>query len=166
MKKLLLAAILITQVILCEAQNLAVYRWAGKIAGPNSEYPDWIRCDASGNVYVSGRFEGTVDFDPGAGATSRISNGSSDVFLAKYTTAGSLVWVVTFGGTGADRAVAHELDAAGNIYLTGYYLSTVDFDPGSGTVSYTAAGGTDFYFSKIRQQRKPYLGQHHWVPWY
>lgn len=149
MKKTLLVLLLLTQAILCEAQNLGVYRWAGKIAGPNSEYPDWIRCDASGNVYVSGRFEGTVDFDPGAGVTSRISNGSSDVFLAKYTTAGSLVWVVTFGGTGADRAVAHELDASGNIYVAGYYLSTVDFDPGPGTVSYTSAGATDFYFSKF-----------------
>ncbi len=57
--------------------------------------------DAAGNVYVSGLFFGSVDFDPGPGTVTRSSTGSSDVFVAKYAPDGSLVWVACAGGAGA-----------------------------------------------------------------
>src|SRR5438309_1373328 len=63
--------------------------------------------DPSGLVYVTGRFEGTVDFDPGAGTTSLTAlGGSDDVFVAKYTAAGALVWARSLGGSFFDEAVA------------------------------------------------------------
>src|SRR5438045_1885736 len=54
-----------------------------------------VAADAAGNVYVSGTFNATVDFDPGPGTATLTAAGAantSDAFLAKYTAAGALVW--------------------------------------------------------------------------
>src|SRR5687767_13565354 len=48
--------------------------------------------DSSGNVYVTGQFQGTVDFDPTAGVDSHTGAGSNDVFLTKYNADGSYGW--------------------------------------------------------------------------
>ncbi len=107
-----------------------------------------IALDGSGNSVVTGQFFGTVDFDPGAGTTTRTSGGRSDVFVARYTAAGALVSVVTFGGTDGD--VAHDLviDASGNSVVTGYFVGTTDFDPGAGTTSRTSRGSQDVFVAR------------------
>ncbi len=46
-----------------------------------------VAVDAGGNVYTTGHFRGTVDFDPGAGVTNLISAGSEDVFVQKLDAA-------------------------------------------------------------------------------
>jgi len=51
-----------------------------------------VAVDSSGNVYTTGYFEGTVDFDPGAGTTNLTSNGNYDVFVSKLDSSGNLVW--------------------------------------------------------------------------
>ena len=55
-----------------------------------------------GNVYTTGVFSGTADFDPGPGTFNLTSAGAHDVFVAKYTAAGALVWARRLGGSGAD----------------------------------------------------------------
>ena len=56
--------------------------------------------DSSGNVYTTGAFQGTVDFDPGAGTTNLTSIGGYDVFVSKLDSSGDLVWARSFGATG------------------------------------------------------------------
>ena len=149
MKKLLLSLIILTAGEFALAQTQAVYRWAGKIAGTGNEYAEYLKCDNAGNITVSGRFDGTCDFDPGTGSLPKTSAGSSDCFIAKYDKNGTPIWLATFGGTGLDRINAHTIDNAGNIYVAGYFASTVDFDPGPGTNSITATTGTDMFISKF-----------------
>lgn len=141
--------ILLTACEMALGQTLPVYRWAGSIAGTGNEYAEYLKCDSAGNIVVSGRFDGTCDFDPGTGNINRSAAGSTDCYLAKYDKNGLPLWVITFGGTGADRINAHTIDNAGNIYVTGYYAGTVDFDPGAGTNSITAAAGSDMFISKF-----------------
>ncbi|MCG3151774.1 MAG: hypothetical protein GEEBNDBF_01056 [bacterium] len=50
-------------------------------------------------------------------------------------------WANTFGGSSTDGSTAVAGDNAGNVLVGGVFTSTVDFDPGPGTVSLTAVGG-------------------------
>jgi hypothetical protein len=111
-----------------------------------------IAVDSTGNVYTTGRFEGTVDFDPGAGTTDLASAGGHDVFVSKLDPSGNLLWAKSFGGSGAavdDAGFSIAVDSSGNVYTTGYFSGTADFDPGAGTSNLTTAGGTDVFISKL-----------------
>lgn len=89
--------------------------------------------DRSGNLLVAGNFSGTADFDPSAGTSNLVSAGNSDIYVAKYSAAGSLIWARRTGGTGADAVRAITIDKPGNVYTTGQFDGLVDFDPGAGT---------------------------------
>ncbi|MCP4785811.1 MAG: hypothetical protein GY878_19890 [Fuerstiella sp.] len=65
----------------------------------SSDYGYSVAVDSSGNVYTTGKFYGTVDFDPGAGTTNLTSNGGTDVFVSKLDSSGDLVWAKSFGDT-------------------------------------------------------------------
>jgi hypothetical protein len=102
-----------------------------------------VATDSAGNVYVSGTFEGTVDFNPGPRTFNLTSAGMSDVFVAKYTALGALVWARSMGGSDVDNAFGMAVDRAGNVYTTGEFSGTADFDPGTGNFSLTSAGVDD-----------------------
>lgn len=96
-----------------------------------------LATDAAGNVYATGSFNGTIDFDPGAGTHTRRSvrnaadtGDSTDAFVLKLTAGGSFAWAKTFGGAGGDSGDGIAIDPSGLIHLAGYYgAGTVDFDP-------------------------------------
>lgn len=72
--------------------------------------------DTNGNVYVAGSFNGQVQL----GATTLVSAGTSDVFVAKWNAAaGTWTWAVRAGGSDFDAATALAL-SGGSLYLTGY----------------------------------------------
>ena len=91
-----------------------------------------IAADPSGNVYVTGNFRGTVDFDPNGGEHLLTSNGDLDVFILKLDDGGNFLWVENFGGAGMDDGTSIDVDNMGNVYATGDFSQTVDFDPGPG----------------------------------
>lgn len=111
--------------------------WVKSISGTAA-----ISHDASGNAYVTGSFSGTVDFDFGSGVSNLTSSGSTDIFAAKYTAAGNLVWAKRIGGTGAD-AGSSVVNLNGNMILSGSFLGTVDFNPGTAVNNLTSAGTTN-----------------------
>jgi hypothetical protein len=103
--------------------------WAKRFGGPYDDLGESIAIDGSGNVVVTGRFQGTADL--GAGMTS---SGGYDIFLAKYAgTDGRLLWSKKIGGTGSDEGAAVALDGSGNIFLTGQFFGSVDFGGGAAT---------------------------------
>ncbi len=108
-----------------------------------------IAVDAAGAVYVTGKFWGTTDFDPGLGTNNLTSNGADDTYILKLTTAGDLAWVKQIGGPDYEYGYAIQVDAAGNIYSAGSFQNTVDFDPGAGTTNLTSAGFDDSYLFKL-----------------
>ncbi len=124
--------------------------WAKSFSGNGNEYGFSICSDASGNVYTTGHFDGTVDFDPGPGVVNLTSTGAADVFITKLNSAGNLVWVKSFGGVPANNDVGSSIttDASGNVYTTGYFYGTVDFDPGASTFTLTSVA-YDIFISKL-----------------
>src|SRR5690606_30071395 len=96
-----------------------------------------------------GRFEGTVNFNPGGAVANMAAAGGQDVFLAKYNTTGTYAWALAMGGAGADGAWGIRTDGTYAIYVTGDFQQSADFDPHpSRTAVLTASGNTDAFVAK------------------
>jgi hypothetical protein len=125
------------------------YLWAKKIGGTMITSAGAITVDASGNIHIAGHFEGTVDFDPGAGTLNIASAGQDDVFVTKLDASGNLIWAQTMGGSVTDYARDIYVDDSGNVYTTGHFEGTSDYDPGSGMANLTSEGASDVFVSKL-----------------
>jgi hypothetical protein len=98
--------------------------WAKQISGPDWENAYSISLDANENCYVTGYFTGSTNF----GGSNLTSSGNEDIFLAKYSPSGSLIWVRSAGSSNDyDNAKSAATDASGNVYITGYFSRTATF---------------------------------------
>ncbi|MCT7956699.1 Ig-like domain-containing protein [Laspinema palackyanum] len=125
------------------------FLWAKQLGGVNNDYNYSISVDSSGNVYTTGSFQGTADFNPGAATFNLTSAGGSDAFISKLDASGNFLWAKQLGGGSDDNSYSLSLDSSGNVYTTGTFQGTVDFDPGAGTANLTSAGGADGFISKL-----------------
>lgn len=88
-----------------------------------------VALDDEGNVYATGFFATTFDFNP-ADTTGIVSNaGSGDSFLASYTESGAYRYAFSFGGEGFDYGSDIGVDSEGNVYIAGYFYGEAFFDP-------------------------------------
>ena len=131
---------------ICNAQN---FQWARSMGGPTDEIGNSIAVDSSGNVYTTGYFKGTIDFDPGPGTSTLTSAGSQDAFISKLDANGNLIWAKNIGGVSEDFSNSIAVDGSGNVYITGWFGATTDFDPGPGTSFLTSAGIYDVFILKL-----------------
>jgi hypothetical protein len=92
-------------------------------ASADARYND-VATDGADNVYVTGSFTDSVIFDDG---TKLLSQGGKDIFLAKYTPDGNLVWARSAGGKFYDEAFGIAVNAAGIVAVTGGYTDTAHF---------------------------------------
>ena len=97
--------------------------------------------DGSGSAFVTGRFDGSVDFGGGPLTTA----GADDIFLAKFDAAGNHLWSKRFGDGSGELGESVAVDNAGNVFLTGYFGGSVDF--GGGPL--TSAGSLDTFLAKF-----------------
>ena len=70
--------------------------------------------------------------------------------MTKINFDGSYDLTTTIGGTDQDFGQSVAVDDNVNVYLTGYFSGTIDFDPGAGTDNHTSAGSEDIYLTKFR----------------
>jgi hypothetical protein len=129
------------------AQSSSV-QWAKSIGGTQHDYGNFASSDASGNIYTIGYFEGTMDFDPGPGVTNLTSLGNEDIFILKLNATGNFVWAKRIGGTLSDVSFCMKVDPSGDIYATGSFKGTVDFDPGTGVVNLSSTN-SDIFILKL-----------------
>jgi hypothetical protein len=124
--------------------------WARGMTGSfNGIYS--VTTDAGGNIYSTGFFNGTVDFNPSPASHSLTSHGSSDIYIHKLDVNGNFQWVEQLGGDSIDCGLGIVADAGGNLYATGFFSKNADFDPGFGTVSLISNGCVDMYIQKLGQ---------------
>jgi|GEM_PF-1598468 len=111
-----------------------------------------IIVDPSGNIYLTGTFEGKADFNPSQGGDTLESSGQGDIFFGKYANNGDLAWAKRMGCDSIEVGYGIAVDNSENIYLTGAYQGTVNFDPGAGIATRTCSDnfGTDLFISKYR----------------
>ena len=116
--------------------------WAISTRGSGNTTVDFhaLAVDGSGGIAVAGSFAGPVDFDPGPGTTTLPDQGGRDAFVARFDVAGNLLWGRGLGGSDLDQAEAVAIDGSGNLYATGIFSGTVDFDPGPGVAELVGGG--------------------------
>lgn len=117
--------------------------WAKKI--DSSRGAALLAMDSRQNLYMVGTFVGTVDLDPGPGTHSLTSSGDNDIYIGMLDSTGSFTDAKQIGGTNRELLSAISMDASDNLYLTGFYTGTADFDPGPGTFLQTSTLGTGFF---------------------
>jgi hypothetical protein len=138
-----------TDVYVCKFDVSGNLIWAKSFGGSGLMSGLSIAVDGLGNVYTTGSFRDTGDFNPGAAESNLTSAGETDIFICKLNPSGNFFWAVAIGGTDRDVGYGIDVDATGNVYVTGYFNGTVDFDPGAGTSNLTSAGQTDSFVLKL-----------------
>jgi uncharacterized protein (DUF2249 family) len=123
--------------------------WAIQFGEGSFDISYSIAVDAASNVYTTGYFQGTVDFDPGAGNYNLTSGGGGDIFISKLDASGSFIWAKQMVGVNYEYGYAITCDASGYVYTTGSFTDTVDFDPGPGVYNLNSAGGNNIFISKL-----------------
>ena len=139
-----------------EAQD-GDFIWARAMGGSINDFGYSIAVDITGNVYTTGHFYGTADFDPGPGTfnLSAAVEGAppygSDIFVSKLDSDGNFIWAKRMGGSAEEWEEGNDIivDVTGNVYITGVFYGTADFDPGPGTFNLTSAGYRDTFVSKL-----------------
>ena len=119
----------------------------------NTEERAWdIAVTESGDVYVSGGFHGSIDFNPlGTPNTVTLPNSNAGLFLAKYNKDGINQWVVPIAANDTsiffEAYTAVDLDKSNNVIFAGNFRgSNVNFNP-AGSATLSSAGQTDIFFS-------------------
>lgn len=141
-------------ILLAKYDSNGTFKTGFSVSGSIGEVSQAVITDGNDNIIITGYFSGVnVDFDPDTGtcylSSSAGTGSSTDLFLAKYTSTGALLWAFAAGyATGTSdvgRALAIEND---NIYVTGNFYGTVDFSHGAGTGILTSNGGMDIFVAK------------------
>jgi hypothetical protein len=134
------------EIFIAKLDTSGNHQWAKKAGGSGYDQGYGICTDAAGNVYSTGAFDSVATF----GTTVLTSNGSWDVFVAKYDAAGNFGWALSGGGTASntferDIGYSIRMDGAQNLYATGVIRNTATF--GSSVI--TSYGIQDVFAAKI-----------------
>jgi len=123
--------------------------WANLQPGVDHAHQTCMAVDANSNVYITGWFQNTVDFDPDTGSFTLTSvSNSEDIFLAKYDANGKFKWVLGFGGTFDEQGISLAIDHSGHILMAALFRSICDFDAGGNVANVTGNGQNDFAIAK------------------
>ncbi len=106
-----------------------------------------ITVDRAGHLLLAGVFAGTISL----GATNLTSRGGYDAFIAKSDVSGNVLWVQQVGGMDTEWASSIAVDAAGNIFVSGFFQGMAAF----GSVTLTSRGSTDLFVAKYETGGAP-----------
>lgn len=132
---------------ICNGQYLKQYDWVNSFGGLDVDVGKSVCTDDFGNIYITGFFQSEAVF----GDEHLVSNGDTDIFVAKFDTDGNLLWVKQFGSGIRKNLIATEMgtaikcDKKGNIYLAGIFSWSVIF----GDTTLVSKGGDDIFLVKM-----------------
>lgn len=141
MKKYVLFCILISCVVFGGFAQVN-YQWVksvGDQALGESGYS--VAADKHGYIYVTGKVGGgTVNFNSFGTLPVDLTSSGTNCYIAKYDSTGHCVWAKPLDPGAGSVCIGKliTLDAAGNIYIAGSFLGSVDFAPGSASTSYNS----------------------------
>lgn len=144
--------------IFCNIAGAQTYNWTKTISGTDDQVVTDVKIDKAGNVIMVANFRNQVDADPGSGTKMLSSAGKNDFIVTKWTADGTEIWTKQFGGAGNDYVSDMEIDANDNIYISGTFEKTMDFDPGAGTDTLNPGKFANLFMLKLNK-----AGDYKWV---
>lgn len=141
------------------------YVWAKPIGNPeiipfiedDTRFEDVtsVAIDKDENVFVSGYFDGTLDFVDASSNINSLTNANQkkarDIFVVKYDKDGNYLKGFALFGDGRKESNGLLVDADNNIYLAGTFNSKISFDNANPKkITYTK-GGKDIFLVKYDQ---------------
>ena len=135
--------------------------WGQSFGGSTNDYVSTIKNLPSG-IYLGGEFAGTVDLDPSAGVNTFVSLGFSDAYLSKFDTDGNYDYSYVLGGDSTNFENFYDIKegANGNLYATGQFSATTDFDNSAAEALTTSNGNSDNFLLEMTTNGE-YLN--HWT---
>jgi PKD repeat protein len=121
--------------------SLGNFVWARRYGGISSDYGYGIATDKNSNIFITGNIVGPAYFE---NDTLKGTQGG-DIFAAKVSPSGKLLWAKSWGGTGDDFASSIAVDKEGNSFITGDFYATVIF----GKDTLKSAGNNDIFITKL-----------------
>ena len=121
--------------------SLGNHLWSKVFGDAGAQSPDAVATDAAGNLITCGYFNGTIDL----GGGPLTSAGGVDLYVAKFSPTGTLLWSKQFGDSANQGTRGLAVDASGNVLITGSFVSAVNF----GGATLTSAGGSDVFVAKL-----------------
>ncbi len=115
--------------------------WATSAGGTDSEEALGVAADETGNVYITGYFQGNASF----GSSALSSVGTTNAFVSKLNNAGQFQWTTTSSQSWYAAGRGIQLDKNGNVYATGYFEQQAAF----GLNAIRSDYGTDTFVAKI-----------------
>ena len=136
------------------------FLWARNFGISDSNFARELNILPSGNLLITGTFTDSIDLgNPGAPIVLN-ANGVSDAFVLQLDASGQTISAQKFGLEGITDVYGQCVDASGNYYLLFNYLSTLDVDPGPGTVYAAPSNG---FYSKIAMVKFSSTGNLLWL---
>ena len=127
------------------------YGWTKVFSGSGSATAMAVATDVAGNIYLTGYFSGTFDFDPDDGVDSQNSAGGASSFITRINADGSYGWTRVFKFPFGLLAPHQRIvtDPIGNVYLAANFYGDVDVDPGVAVSLVRSAGRFDGMIIKL-----------------
>lgn len=135
------------------------YVWGKVFGGSGYDNPKFVKAIGT-DVYIGGSIVGDQDLDPSSGTNMYTVSGSSDGYVSKFDSSGNYVASYVVGGSTSseyEEMYRMILGPNGNLFITGTFLDTADFDNSSNTMSSTSNGGLDGYILEINQSNMQYV---------
>lgn len=119
--------------------------WIRQYLGSSDRFLTDMTCDYQGNIYLTGRFNGFFDIDPGPATDSLLGVVNTESYFTSLDSAGTHRFGRAIISNNTSRASAIAVDQNQFIYIGGEFTQTLDADPGPGQANITARAGVDAY---------------------
>lgn len=137
-----------SDIFLAKLNASGVQQWVKQWGGSNTDFLGDMTLDSNGNVYLSGNFQGTANFE----TNTYVSGGAENIFYMKTNSAGTVIWAKHLPSNGSqDMAYGIYTDASGNVYLAIQYKSTIQING----VAYPSFGWIDAMIVKTNSSGVP-----------
>lgn len=127
------------------------YVWGNVFGGSGYDNPKFVKTVGT-DVYIGGTLIGNQDLDPSTATNMYTVLGSSDGYISKFDASGNYISSYVVGGsttTENEEMYRMIVGPNGNLFVTGVFLDTADFDYGTTTVNTTSNGGLDAYILEL-----------------
>lgn len=130
-----------SDIFLIKYDSAGTVEWAKSYGTSNSDEGRYVAVDDSGNVYITGHFNGA---SLTMGSFTLTNNGNDDIFIAKLNPSGTVIWATGIGNVNDNRPDGLILDLSGNVAIIGGYTNASLV---IGTFTLTNAGDFDFFIA-------------------